>query len=445
MTDAMSMPAVESAEPRVLSRPEHVLSRGDVSTEALKVLYRLHRSGYMAYLVGGSVRDLLLGRSPKDFDIATNARPQEIRRLFRNSRIIGRRFRLVHVFFRGEIVEVATFRASPEPPESPDDWEEAAEEAAEDDTTTDRPPPQTDDVIFGSPAEDALRRDFTVNALFYNIADYSVIDHVGGIDDLENRVIRTIGDPDQRFAEDPVRMLRALEYAVRLGFDIDSETVDAIARNTSLITEASAPRLTYELLESLRSGNAAGIHEAWRKAGLFSYAFPDLPIDTEESVRVLEAIDVQISVSKLLPDPSLFGAFFLPRFFTVLDETIGDNGRVDNVSLLERMRECLEPAAASMHLSNQTLHLMHQGLFTLTKMRKSPSRGRQVLKLARQEYFPIAWDLHGLAAALGYLPRDVHRSWASAVGKVQTKDRNARSDDSGKRRRPRRRRPRRRR
>ncbi len=131
--------------------------------------------------------------------------------------------------------------------------------------------------------------------------------------------------------------------------------------------------------------------------------------------------------------------------YTVLDEATGDNGRVDNVMFLERMRECLEPAAASMHLSNQTLHLMHQGLFTLTKMRRSPSRGRQVLKLARQEYFPVAWDLHGLAATLGYLPRDVHRSWANAVGKVQTRDRDVQSDDSGKRRRPRRRRPRRRR
>jgi poly(A) polymerase len=263
--------------------------------------------------------------------------------------------------------------------------------------------------------------------------------------DRDSRVPLDPRDDPRRFREDPVRMMRALEYSVRLGFDVDGETVDAIARNTSLITEASAPRLTYELLESLRSGNAAGIHGAWRKAGLFSHAFPDLPIDTDESVRVLKAIDVQISVSKLFPDPSLFGAFFLPRFFTVLDEAIGDKGRVDNVMLLDRMRECLEPAAASMHLSNQTLHLMHQGLFTLTKMRRPPSRGRQVLKLARQGYFPVAWDLHGLAATLGYLPREVHRSWASAVSKVQTKDRDARSDDSGKRRRPRRRRARRRR
>ena len=219
MTEAIGIPTTEYLSPKVLARPEHQLSRGSLSAEALKVLYRLHRSGYAAYLVGGSVRDLLLGHRPKEFDVATNARPQEIRRLFRNSRVIGRRFRLVHVFFRAGIIEVATFRASPEPPESPNDWEEAAAEEAEENTTTARPQPATEDVVFGTPAEDARRRDFTVNALFYNIADFSIIDHVGGIKDLERGLIRTIGDPDQRFIEDPVRMMRALEYSVRLGFE----------------------------------------------------------------------------------------------------------------------------------------------------------------------------------------------------------------------------------
>ncbi len=187
---------------------------------------------------------------------------------FRNSRVIGRRFRLVHVYFRAGIVEVATFRASPEPPESPNDWEEAAAEEEEESTTTDRPQPATEDVVYGTPAEDARRRDFTVNALFYNIADFSIIDHVGGIDDLERGLIRTIGDPDQRFIEDPVRMMRALEYSVRLGFEIDPRTSEAIIAQRDLISDASAPRLTYELLESLRSGHAAGIHEAWRRSGV---------------------------------------------------------------------------------------------------------------------------------------------------------------------------------
>jgi poly(A) polymerase len=206
--NTMGTPLREGLVPRILTRPEHKLSRKDLSPEAIKVLYRLHRSGYAGYLVGGSVRDLLLGRRPKDFDVATNARPQEIRRLFRNSRIIGRRFRLVHVFFKGEIVrlvhvffkgeivEVATFRASPEPPETPDDWDEAEEEAAEEEAVVDPPRPRVEKDVYGTPAEDARRRDFTINALFYNIADFSIIDHVGGIEDLERGVIRTIGDPN---------------------------------------------------------------------------------------------------------------------------------------------------------------------------------------------------------------------------------------------------------
>jgi poly(A) polymerase len=443
--EAMGVPTTEDHAPNVLARPDHQISRGSMSAEALKVLYRLHRSGYAAYLVGGSVRDLLLGKKPKDFDVATNARPQEIRRLFRNSRIIGRRFRLVHVFFRGGIVEVATFRASPEPPESPNDWEEAAAEEAEQHGSIDRPQRAIEEVVYGTPAEDARRRDFTVNALFYNIADFSVIDHVGGIEDLHRGVIRTIGDPEQRFAEDPVRMMRALEYSVRLGFEIDPRTTAAIAAQQELIADASAPRLTYELLESLRSGRAAGIHEAWRRAGVFTRAFPDIPIDTDESMRVLAMVDEEIESGRDLSDPSLIGSYFLGRFLAIAEEETSDTGRVDNPQLLDRLRESLEPASTSMHLSNQTLHLLHQGLFALTKMRRPPERGRQVLKLARQDYFKVAWELYGFAEALGYITPEAYNGWKRALRKVGARDR---SEDSRERPpdRPRsRRRPRRRR
>lgn len=434
------MPTTDDLQPRVLARPEHRISRGNISSEALKVLYRLHRSGYAAYLVGGSVRDLLLGKRPKDFDIATNARPQEIRRLFRNSRTIGRRFRLVHVYFRGGVVEVATFRASPEPPESPDDWEEAVAEEAEENAVMDRPQPASEDVVYGSPAEDARRRDFTVNALFYDISDFSVIDHVGGIEDLERGVIRTIGDPEQRFAEDPVRMMRALEYSVRLGFEIDPRTTEAIASQKNLIAEASAPRLTYELLESLRSGHAAGIHEAWRRAGVFTKAFPDLPIDTDESIRVLKMVDREIGDGREFSDPSLIGSYFLGRFLAIAEEETSDTGRIDNPQLLGRLRESLEPASTSMHLSNQTLHLLHQGLFALTKMRRPPDRGRQVLKLARQDYFQVAWDLYDFAVALGYISPEAHQGWTRALRKVGARERRDRPRRQvTERRRPRRR------
>jgi poly(A) polymerase len=446
LTEVMGAPTTEIPPPKVLARPDHRLSRGFLSSEALKVLYRLHRSGYAAYLVGGSVRDIMLGKRPKDFDVATNARPQEIRRLFRNSRIIGRRFRLVHVYFRAGVVEVATFRASPEPPESPNDWEEAVAEEAEEDATTDRPQPAAEEVAYGTPAEDARRRDFTVNALFYNIADFSVIDHVGGIEDLDRGIIRTIGEPDQRFIEDPVRMMRALEYSVRLGFEIDAQTKSAIYAQKDLIAEASAPRLTYELLESLRSGSAAGIHEAWRRAGVFTRAFPDIPIDTDESMRVLAMVDAEINAGRELSDPSLIGSYFLGRFLAIAEEETSDTGRVDNPQLLDRLRESLEPASTSMHLSNQTLHLLHQGLFALTKMRRAPERGRQVLKLARQEYFKVAWELYRFAVELGYISQAAYQGWTRALRKVGARDRrDASRETSPERPRPRRRSRRRRR
>ena len=429
------------AGPKILERPDHSLSRGDLSPETLKVLYRLHKSGYQAFLVGGGVRDLLLGLRPKDFDVATNARPQEIRRLFRNSRTIGRRFRLVHVFFRGEIVEVATFRASPGLPDSPEDWEESIEEVEEDEEETAGPVPPAGrhEAVFGTPAEDARRRDFTVNALFYNIADFSIIDYVGGISDLKARVIRTIGDPEQRFEEDPVRMMRALEYKVRLGFDIDSQTTEAISRQCRLISEASAPRLTYELLETLRSGKAAGIFEAWRQAGLVEYAFPDLPHDSAgvTIAGVLEKVDGSIISGRTLATPSLLGGFYLARFFDLVGENTAHDGRIDNAGLLDALRDLVAPAGASMHLPNQTMHLIQQGLFTLTKMRKVPERGRQVLKLARQDYFPVAWELHGLAAALGLVSPDIHEGWRKALNRIGRKDRAEDSRTEGEvRRRP---------
>ncbi len=443
INDAMGLPAEDSLGPRVLTRPDHRVSRQDLSAEALKVLYRLHRSGYSAYLVGGSVRDLLLGGRPKDFDVATNARPQEIRRLFKNSRIIGRRFRLVHVFFRAGTIEVATFRASPEPPESPEDWAEAEVEATEEETSTDRSLPQSDDHIYGTPAEDAWRRDFTVNALFYNIADYSVVDHVGGIEDLEKGLIRTIGDPVARFEEDPVRMMRALEYSERLGFTIDPRTVEAIDRQQGLISGASSPRLTYELLECMRSGKAAGIHAAWRRAGVFTRAYPDLPIDTDETVRVLEMLDAHINNGKEYPDSSLFGSLFLPRFLAIAEEETDAKNRVDNAQVLGRLREVLDPAAASMHLSNLNIHKVHQGLFVLTKMRKPPERGRQVLKLARQDYFKVAWDLYEFANALGYITPEAYQGWTRALRRVGKKDSPEQILEHPRRsRRPRRRRPR---
>ena len=235
MSISSPAPEAENQIARVLSRSEHKVSRRRIDENTLKVLYRLHRHGYKAYLVGGSVRDLLLDRTPKDFDIGTDATPQQVKQLFRNCFLVGRRFRLAHIRFgRDQVIEVATFRRHPRPEEFPEDPDEHGFFMQNQ---------------FGTPREDAFRRDFTINALFYNIADFSIIDHVGGLDDLERRRLRVIGDPKTRFAEDPVRMLRALEFSARLDFSLDDSTLATITGQAPLIAEAATARIREEMLE----------------------------------------------------------------------------------------------------------------------------------------------------------------------------------------------------
>lgn len=292
------------AETKVLARSDHPISRRNIDVDAVKVLHRLHSGGFRSFLVGGAVRDLMLGRQPKDFDVSTNARPQQIRRLFRNSRIIGRRFRLVHVYFRSGIVEVSTFRRIPTSQDSRDAPGELL---------------ITDDNVFGSPEEDAYRRDFTVNALIYDIADYSVVDYVGGIEDLERRVIRVIGDPDVRFCEDPVRMLRACELAGRLGFSIDRETEAGIRRHRREIEKAAPARLSEEIGQILHSGSAEPILQRAMEVGLLEVFLPEaytiLTIEGEEAEdlqRIPAVLDQMIADGRKLSDSVLLGSLLLP-------------------------------------------------------------------------------------------------------------------------------------
>ncbi len=240
---------------RILPRSEHTLSRKNIDSEALKVLYRLKTRGFAAYLVGGGVRDLLLGRRPKDFDVGTDAHPQQVKKLFRNCFIVGRRFRLCHVRFDQKVVEVSTFRKQ-------------APEAEDGDTLIRR------DNTFGTPEEDAFRRDFTVNALFYDIATFSIIDYVGGLADLEARLIRTIGDPGVRLREDPVRMLRAVAIAARLGFTIDRDTLEAVRALRGEIVRSSPARLLEEFYKILRQGAARATFQLLHDVGLLAYLMP---------------------------------------------------------------------------------------------------------------------------------------------------------------------------
>jgi len=430
-------------EPRVLPRPEHRISRKDLSEAALKVLYRLSKAGYTAYLVGGAVRDLMLGRRPKDFDVVTNARPREVRRLFRNSRIIGRRFRLVHVLFRGETVEVSTFRATPGEPERETAWENGEEQEVGNGNGS-----VEEEAIYGTPGEDAFRRDFTVNALFYDISDFSLIDYVGGLEDLERRMIRTIGDPDRRFEEDPVRMMRALEYAVRLGFELDPATEDAIGRCRELIREAAPARLTYEIGEALRSGTSAGVLRAFDGAGLLGLLLPEAAAAGDRLWPVLERLDAQVAERGPAPEPVLLGATFLPRALEILEPLMADGRRVDNPALLSGLAALLDPAGARMHLPKGIVHQIHHGLFTLSKLGRPPSSGRQVLRLVRQDSFPVAWALFDLWVHAADGPRPAWEAWSRAVQRVREEGPQADPDrlvEGATRGRKRRRRPRRRR
>ena len=247
--------------PVIYKRAEHCISRKNIDPDALKVLYRLSSLGFTAYLVGGGVRDLLMGRKPKDFDVGTSARPNEVKRAFRNCFLIGRRFRLAHVRFGEKVIETATFRQNSQT--VGEIIEHASEGPLEDNT-------------FGTPETDAYRRDFTVNGLFYDIKDFSVIDWVGGMRDIEKKVIRAIGDPDIRFQEDPVRMMRAVKFSSRLGFRIEKKTMDAMKKRHACILAASQPRVCEEVFRLFPYGESAKAFRLMWETGMLGDLLPDL-------------------------------------------------------------------------------------------------------------------------------------------------------------------------
>src|SRR6266536_2150679 len=300
-------------EPRIIPRDAHTVSRRAIDPDALKVLYRLRQFDHVAYLVGGSVRDLLLGRRPKDFDIGTSAHPQQVKRLFRNCWIIGRRFRLAHVKFGNKVIEVATFRRQLAPGE-----EIVAEGVPAPDPTT----PEGQHLIhhdntFGTPEEDAFRRDFTINALAYDIATFSVIDYVGWLDDLRAGIVRSIGDPDVRLREDPVRMLRAIALAARLDFTIEPSLLAAIRSNRHEIAKASLARLLEEYYKILRAGSSEKAFRQLADVGLLEPISFELHRGATDPLwRSLAALDAYRrrfeSTPETLTNAILMGSLLIP-------------------------------------------------------------------------------------------------------------------------------------
>lgn len=253
---------------RVLSRDEHGISRNDISDNALKVLYRLHNAGFKAFLVGGCVRDLILGLHPKDFDVVTDATPEEVKGLFRNCRLIGRRFRLAHIVFGREIIEVATFRGHHQSGQEQPASENLGKQNIEGQILRDN--------VFGSIEEDAERRDFTVNAMYYNIADFTVSDFADGMTSIKNKRLELIGDPETRYREDPVRMLRAVRFAAKLNMQISPAASKAIHQHSSLLANIPPARLFEEVLKLLVSGQGLATFHLLREFKLFEQLFPQL-------------------------------------------------------------------------------------------------------------------------------------------------------------------------
>ncbi|MCP2003130.1 UNVERIFIED_ORG: poly(A) polymerase [Buttiauxella agrestis ATCC 33320] len=378
----------------VIPRDQHALSRKDISENALKVLYRLNKAGYEAYLVGGGVRDLLLGKQPKDFDVTTSATPDQVRKLFRNCRLVGRRFRLAHVMFGPEIIEVATFRGHHEEQKSDKQTSQTGQNGM-----------LLRDNIFGSIEEDAQRRDFTINSLYYSVADFSVRDYVGGLRDLRNGVIRLIGDPETRYREDPVRMLRAVRFAAKLNMTISPETGEPIPRLATLINDVPPARLFEESLKLLQAGHGYDTYELLREYQLFQPLFPTITrYFTEQGdspmermiTQVLKNTDNRIHNDMRVNPAFLFSAIFWYPQLEMAQKLTQESGLAYMDAFALAMNEVLDEACRALAIPKRITTLVRDiwGL----QLRLSRRQGKRAWKLMEHPKFRAAYDLLALRA-----------------------------------------------
>lgn len=389
----------------VISREDHKVSRKFISDNALKVLYRLNNAGFAAYLVGGSVRDLLLKRQPKDFDVATDAHPEQIRKIFRNSRIIGRRFRLVHVYFQDEVIEVSTFRANSE-----DDLHGVEQE--------DLPTMVRSDNTYGTIEEDAWRRDFTVNALYYNIENFSVIDYAGGMLDLKERLIRMIGDPTQRFHEDPVRLLRAIRLSAKLGFKVEPQTEAPLFNLPNLLWHVAPARLFDEILKLFFEGNAIVTYKSLLHYGYMRFLFPITydalkerhnKMDTKLIELAMEATDKRFAEGKSLNPGFLMSILLWPAVQLRLDDKQRHHKKLYQ-SLLIAIDDVLDKELQTVSIPKRLTGMMRAVWLLQSHLLRR--RGRRVFRTLSHRYFRAAFDFLELRVASGEERfRDVYDWW----------------------------------
>jgi poly(A) polymerase len=421
-----------SISPVIIPRQEHGVSRANISKNAVKVLYRLKNAGFDAYLVGGGVRDLLLGREPKDFDVATNALPEQVREVFSNCRLIGRRFRLAHVHFGREIIEVATFRSM-------------GDDSAGGDRQMENGMILRDN-IYGTIEEDAQRRDFTINALYYNIEDFSLVDYAGGLQDLRNGVLRLLGDPQQRYREDPVRMLRAVRFASKLGFVIDEACEEPLTQMAHLLEEVPAARLYEEVLKIFLGGHALDAFEKLRHYDLFGQLFPA----TEEALshedhefpitlvnRGLANTDSRLQLQKPVTPAFLF-AVLLWEPVRRLTESYEVQGLPTAQALQEASSEVLSRQAQRVSIPKRFSYPMrdiwHMQPRFLNRSGKRPQR------LLTHPRFRAAYDFLLLRAEAGEVEQEL-ADWWTAFQEANGQGQKAMSEQGRRGRRRRRRRP----
>lgn len=397
----------EPPAPTMLARAQHSISRKRISPAALRVMYTLHEAGFQAHLVGGAVRDLLLGGEPKDFDVATDARPEQIRQLFRNCRLIGRRFLIAHVRMGGEIVEVTTFRGSGAGADADDaiDREVDANEGL-----------ILRDNVFGTMEEDALRRDFTVNALYYAVADFMVRDYTTGLADLERRQLRLIGDPETRFREDPVRMLRAARLSAKLGFSIAESTERPISRLAPLLEAIPPARLFDEFQKLFLYGAGEKSYEELVRLRLFEHLFPTIGIDPDSGrpyadrlIRAaLASTDGRVAAGKPVTPAFLIAAFLWePYQQRVANLSEGrEEGFVEAAEAV--LREAGERVALPRRFSQVAREIWElQPRFQTS----SPKRARRLLRHPR---FRAAFDFLALRALIDPLLAPLVELWEHA-------------------------------
>jgi poly(A) polymerase len=381
--------------PLTVPRSEHSISRSSIDPDALKVLYRLHRHGHIAYLVGGGVRDLLLGKKPKDFDISTSAHPNEIKKVFGNCRLIGRRFRLAHIYFRGgKIIEVSTFRTISE--------------------FNGDGGPVTSDNTFGTPWEDAFRRDFTVNALFYNIADFSVIDYVNGLRDLEDGLIRCIGDPQVRFREDPIRMLRGVRFAALLDFDLDAESESYIRERKGDIWEGATPRILEEIIRMMGRGTAARAFGRLLELDWISTLFPEI----DQHIRmegagsyndVLSILDERFRSGRASEPWLIFASILYPYFDFIYRGSPGDD-------LVKLARDAISPVCQRIQVPRRSQDNIRQILAAQVRLYGLRGQRFKPRTILRKSYFNDAFTLFEIVASTTPQGRELISEWNKLQG-----------------------------